>query len=125
MKFQCRPSIFNYNLKILKWMGILYLKILRDKIDRENNIPTNNYLTNKNYKLMTEKNDLVNDLFVTKLETSKYYDEVSDFIFDENLIIYDVFCFFEGSYPNKTIDQIIDFTYEFIISLYLKKVYNY
>lgn len=54
MKFQCRPSIFNYNLKILKWMGILYLKILRDKIDRENNIPTNNYLTNKNYKLMTE-----------------------------------------------------------------------
>lgn len=125
MKFQCRPSIFNYNLKILKWMGILYLKILRDKIDRENNIPTNNYLTNKNYKLMTEKNDLVNDLFVTKLETSKYYDEVSDFIFDENLIIYDVFCFFEGSYPNKTIDQIIDFTYEFIISLYLKKKYNY
>ncbi len=106
-------------------MGILYLKILRDKIDRENNIPTNNYLTNKNYKLMTEKNDLVNDLFVTKLETSKYYDEVSDFIFDENLIIYDVFCFFEGSYPNKTIDQIIDFTYEFIISLYLKKEYNY
>jgi len=125
LKFQCRPSIFNYNLKILKWMGILYLKILRDKIDRENNIPTNNYLTNKNYKLMTEKNDLVNDLFVTKLETSKYYDEVSDFIFDENLIIYDVFCFFEGSYPNKTIDQIIDFTYEFIISLYLKKKYNY
>lgn len=125
MKFQCRPSIFNYNLKNLKWMGILYLKILRDKIDRENNIPTNNYLTNKNYKLMTEKNDLVNDLFVTKLETSKYYDEVSDFIFDENLIIYDVFCFFEGSYPNKTIDQIIDFTYEFIISLYLKKKYNY
>lgn len=106
-------------------MGILYLKILRDKIDRENNIPTNNYLTNKNYKLMTEKNDLVNDLFVTKLETSKYYDEVSDFIFDENLIIYDVLCFFEGSYPNKTIDQIIDFTYEFIISLYLKKKYNY